>query len=174
MIAGDPQLFQIAPPSPSTSVGDVLLPQGGGNSSEIHGQAVVADQLDAKAEAFATVINRPAVMTVTELENITAVKLKKAFDSGDVESALNVSEPLALALALALTLTLGSRASSHTACRRVGVGAECRKLLRREVRPTRPRCVRDEQILRRLLGRLRWSQRPIERGVRTHCHGARL
>ena len=90
VISGTATQYQVAANLLSTSFSDVLLPQGGGNRSEILGIAYVADQLDAAAASYDIVQNLPAQMSVTELENITSTKMNSAFESGDVESVFQV------------------------------------------------------------------------------------
>jgi hypothetical protein len=84
MISGASTEYQILADSPSDVYRGVLLPQGGGNLSEIVGVAYVADQFAAATRATDVVVCAPAAFSVGDLANLTAGLLAASFESGDL------------------------------------------------------------------------------------------
>ena len=83
--------YQLVAKTPTTSYSGALLPQGGGNASWIVGIGYIYDQLSASARASATIVCAPAVISVSDLANLTASLIAESFESGDVEAVFQAT-----------------------------------------------------------------------------------
>ena len=84
-IFGETTEYQIVSSTPSTSYSGALLPQGGGNQSQVVGVTYVADQLGATARATTLITCEPMALSIRDLANLTSRLVAASLESGDVE-----------------------------------------------------------------------------------------